>query len=97
VPKDKIGGVELERAENLIRILFESGEWPRAATQHMGIDEAALSKYMAHHVGTLRAMYKDIDPRHEAAIATMLSHVFFCGVAAGRGTGYSTDEGLVGR
>lgn len=89
-----IGGTELERAESLVRVLFESGEWPRAATDHMGIEEPALAKYMAHHVGTLRDMYKDIDPRHEAAIATMLSHVFFCGVAAGRGAGYSEDEGM---
>lgn len=92
--RQNIDAVSLERAEKLVRVLFETGTWPRSACDHMGIDEGALAKYMAHHVGTLRALYKDIDPRHEAAIATMLSHVFFCGVAAGRGTGYSEDSGL---
>lgn len=94
MPREPIDALAMERAEKLVRILFETGSWPRSACEHMGIDEAGLSKYMAHHVGTLRSMYKDIDPRHEAAIATMLSHVFFCGVAAGRGSGYSEDQGL---
>jgi hypothetical protein len=84
----------MERAEDLIRVLFESGEWPTMALRHFDISEEGLSNFMKHNVSRLRQMYPDIDPRHEAAIATLLTHMFFCGVACGAGTGYSTDSGL---
>lgn len=89
-----LDAVSWERAERLIRVLFESGEWPTIALNHMNIDANGFSKFVAHQVGTLRAMYKDIDPRHEAAIATMFTHMLLTGVAAGRGDGYSEDSGL---
>lgn len=88
------GAEQFERAEHLIKVLFEKGEWPTTALEHFGIDEVGMSKFIAHQVHTLRAMYKDIPPQHEAAIATMLTHLFFCGFAAGRNEGYSTDSGL---
>lgn len=89
-----IEAMHLERAEHLIKVLFETGEWPDAALERLQIDSLAFKNFVSHQVGTLRAMYKDIDARHEAAIATMLTHMFFCGVAAGSGEGYSTDSGL---
>lgn len=90
----KIDALDWERAEKLIRVLFESGEWPTSALNHLNIDESGFSKFVAHQVGTLRAMYKDIDPRHEAAIATMLTHMALTAMAAARGAGYSEDSGL---
>lgn len=84
----------LERSEHLIRVLFEMGEWPTSALTHMSIESDGFSKFVAHNVGRLREMYPDIDPRHESAIATMLTHMFFVGVAAGRAEGYSEDSGL---
>jgi hypothetical protein len=90
----QIDAVTMERSEKLIRVLFETGEWPKSATDHLNIDESGMSRFIAHQVQTMREMYKDIDPRHEAALATMLTHVYFCGVAAGRSLGYSEDEGL---
>lgn len=92
--RNTIDAVDWERAEKFIRVLFETGTWPEAALAHLSIDQAGFKKFIEHHVSTLRNLYSDIDPRHEAAIATMLTHVCFCGVAAGRGTGYSEDEGL---
>lgn len=89
-----ISSVEIERAEKLVCVLFESGEWPRSALAQFQIEEAALSNFIKTQVGTLRAMYEDIDPRHEAAIATIMTHVFFSGFAAARGVGYSADSGL---
>jgi hypothetical protein len=83
-----------ERAERLIRVLFESGEWPTSALNHLNVDEDGFSKFVTHQVSTLRAMYPDIDPRHEAAIATMFTHMLLTGIAAGRGSGYSEDSGL---
>lgn len=89
-----INAETLERAETLIKVLFETGEWPTSALQRMSIDQEGFSAFMGHNVGRLREMYPDIDPRHEAAIATLLTHMFFVGVAAGRGSGYSEDSGL---
>lgn len=89
-----VDAVTMERAEHLIRILFEQGDWPRAALTYFRIEEPAMSKFIGHQVTTLRQMYSDIPPQHEAAIATMLTHLFFCGVAVGRAEGYSTDSGL---
>jgi hypothetical protein len=90
------GALELERSERLIKVLFElpGATWPDSALKHMNIDPSAFSKYINHTVGTVRKLYPDIDPRHESAIATMMTHVFFVGCALGRGEGYSTDSGL---
>lgn len=94
MPKYSITGETLERSEHLIRVLFESGEWPTSALTHMSIEADGFAKFISHSVGRLREMYSDIDPRHEAAIATLMTHMFFVGVAAGRAEGYSTDSGL---
>lgn len=89
-----VDGLSLERAERLIRVLFATGDWPRTALDTFGIEEQAFARFIKHQVTTLRLMYADIPPQHEAAIATMLTHLFFCGVASGRGEGYSGDSGL---
>jgi hypothetical protein len=94
--KRVVGSVELERAETLVKVLFEQpgAPWPHAALEHTGIDSLAFSNYINHTIGTIRKLYPDIDPRHESAIATMMTHVFFVGCATGRIEGYSTDSGL---
>jgi hypothetical protein len=84
----------LERGETLVKVLFETGEWPTSALDRLSIDREGFSAFMTHNVSRLRELYPDIDPRHEAAIATLLTHMFFVGVASGRGSGYSTDSGL---
>lgn len=90
----QIRGEDLERSERLIKVLFEKGDWPESALKHFNIDLEAMSLFIRHEVATLRQIYADIDPRHEAAIATLMLHLFLCGVAAGRHEGYSTDSGL---
>jgi hypothetical protein len=89
-----VTALELERAERLIKVLFETGEWPTHALEHFDIETEGFSKFIKHQVGTLRAMYSDIPPTHEAAIATMFTHLFLAGFSAGRGVGYSGDSGL---
>lgn len=84
----------IERAEHLIRVLFELGSWPDAALNHFKIDKDGFSKFCSHSVTRIRELYPDIDPRHEAAIATMMVHQTLVGVAIGRNEGYSTDSGL---
>ena len=92
--REPIDALTFERAERLILVLFEQGNWPDEALKHMGIDLPGFKKFIEHHVNTLRAMYGDIDPRHEAAIATMFAHMVLTGIAAGRQQGYSADSGL---
>lgn len=89
-----VSAEEISRGERFVCVLFESGEWPRSALDHFKIDEQGFSNFITNQVGTLRQLYHDIDPRHEAAIATMFTHVFLSGFAAARGQGYSADEGV---
>lgn len=89
-----VGGADLERAEKMVCVLFETGTWPDSALEHWKIAPEGLKAFIGTQVGVLRDMYKDIDSRHEAAIATMFTHCFFTGFAAGRGQGYSADEGM---
>jgi hypothetical protein len=83
-----------ERAEQLISVLFETGAWPDAALNHFKIDSTGFANFNKFAVERIRKLYPDIDPRHEAAIATMMVHQTLVGIAVGRGTGYSTDSGL---
>lgn len=89
-----INGESIERAEHLIKILFEKGKWPDSALEHFDIEIEAFAQFNAFSVARVREMYPDIDPRHETAIATMFVHMFLVGVAIGRKEGYSTDSGL---
>lgn len=87
-------GENIERAEHLVRVLFESGTWPDNALEHFDIEMEGFKNFIEGGVMMLRKMYGDIDPRHEAAIATLMTHVFFTGFACGRIEGYSEDSGL---
>jgi hypothetical protein len=90
-----VDAVKIERAEKMIRVLFELGDWPGSALRHMSVDDKAFSAFIEHSMHRIRAMYPDIDPRHEAAIVTMLTHMLFVGIAIGRDQGYSEDSGLI--
>jgi biotin synthase-like enzyme len=94
MPRKQITAERIERAEMLVRVYFSTGEWPHSALDALAVDHVGFKKFIDHNVETLRAMYRDIDPRHEAAIATMFTHLFLTGIAAGRQMGYSEDEGL---
>jgi hypothetical protein len=89
-----IDGEGIERAEKMIMALFSAGIWPDSALEYFEIDESAFSNFIKHSLGRIRELYPDIDPRHDAAIATMFTHQTLVGVAMGRAVGYSEDAGL---
>lgn len=89
----KIGHLEidseaLERAEKILSATYNLQAGPDAGTRlanRARINHLAMDAFVQHHRNLLFQKYlPDIDPRHEAAIVTMMVHFLCVGAVAQR-------------
>lgn len=83
-----ITSADLERAERLLSQTYQIAVGADAHNRlayRAKIDPMAMGNFVSHHKETLFRRYlPDIDPRHEAAIMTMLVHFLCVGAVAQR-------------
>lgn len=78
----------IERAERILSATYNLQVGPDAGTRvanRARINPLAMDTFIKHHSTMLFQKYlPDIDPRHEAAINTMLVHMLCVGAVAQR-------------
>lgn len=89
---DRAGGsnlimsADLERAERLLSQTYQiavGADAHQRLAYRAKIDPMAMGNFITHHKDTLFRKYlPDIDPRHEAAIMTMMVHMLCTGSVA---------------
>lgn len=79
---------DLERAERLLSQTYQiavGADVHQRLAYRAKIEPMAMGNFVSHHKETLFRKYlPDIDPRHEAAIMTMMTHMLCTGAVAQR-------------
>lgn len=83
-----ITGENIERAEKLVaqtyRIAVGASAVDRVCVK-AGVDREAMDAFVNHHKSILVKKYMpDLDPRHDAALNTIMLHFFAVGATAQR-------------
>lgn len=83
-----ITSADLERAERLLSQTYQiavGADAHQRLAYRAKIDPMAMGNFISHHKETLFGKYlPDIDPRHEAAIMTMMVHMLCTGAVSQR-------------
>ena len=81
-----IGAAELERAENVLKVVH--GQGIERQLDALRVDQAAFDNYIFQTKEIIKRRYPEawasLDPRLEPALNTIIGHTFMVGIVAGR-------------